>query len=548
MSDLEEDWGNDANLIDDFYDTPAKDEEENGKRKTDNDELNPQAKFAKLTEADFDNEGDEFGEADTPQPSELGTGTEGYGTDSKTANVNAKVRSKPRIELNFHAKSNNDTDDDDDDDEFVGDGDGDDNALDDEDDDFDDALSLSSVAASSLSTGTAATTKTKQHQQQPATATSTSKTTASASTPAAVPKIDILGDDAELDAAQTPGGAASRAHTSALSADPLQHQNTARHDITIAAAYATGGAPAYSKRSNRPYVAEKMAADIPALISDHSLIQTLFQTTAPLPLPLHSLLDAATAEADDPETLQKLYTNPTRTLLSATHKIASHLAIVSTTTGPLPPTIMETSCLLTAPQNPTWLPSEIEALDKGLELYGKNFTRISRECVQSKTTFECIHAYYTRKHDLRSVKVKKYKKKVGKEDEEYVKYVGGLGKYIAMETKRMKAEKVGTNNNNSNNNKSYMAAVTSTSASYSSSSGLNNGVDGFDGPVKVGAEIKGLMGSIKDLTELGVGSGTGVFPAGGANASTNNGAVSLANVIADESGGRSVRTRRSAAS
>ncbi|KAI9346583.1 hypothetical protein BDR26DRAFT_855789 [Obelidium mucronatum] len=313
-----------------------------------------------------------------------------------------------------------------------------------------------------------------------------------------------------------------------------------------------------------------MAADIPALIPDGSLIPQLFQTTAPLSLDMHSMLDAALAAADDSATTTEstststtaataattITTNPSRLLLTATHKINTHLTTVETTTGPLPDAILETALLL--PNKPAWLPSEIEALDKGLELYGKNFTRISRDCVQSKTTFECIHAYYTRKHDLRSVKVKKYKKKVGKEDEEYIKYVGGLGKYIAMETKRMKADKLGkvaymaTSSAAANGNGSAAAVPGSNGAGLSSSSAIGDwssgvsGVVGSGGPIKVGGEIKGLMGSIKDLTESGVGSGVGVYTA--VPAGTNNGAVSLANVISDDAGGRGVRTRRSAAS
>ncbi|KAJ3084353.1 hypothetical protein HDU99_001582 [Rhizoclosmatium hyalinum] len=405
----------------------------------------------------------------------------------------------------------------------------------------------------------------------------------------------------------------SDTRVSARRADPLQHHNTARPGVTISAAYASGGAPAYSKKSSRPYIPERMAADVPPLLTNHQLIPDLFQTTTPLPLELHSMLDAAQLEQKanatsltnpstsastqsssipNPQTFLKTASTSTSTtskkpnsLVSVAAHIASILTTVETTTGPLPDTLLESVLLPSQPSS--WLPTEIEALDKGLELYGKNFTRISRDCVQSHNTFECIHAYYTRKHDLKSVKVKKYKKKVGKEDEEYVKYVGGLSKYINMEGKRMKNEKTGkismmaalNGNTSSSSSATTTTAATlvngneisssntntadtpssnlSTFSSSNNNSTNNHPVNLYGEPIyREGHEIKGLLGSVKDLSEHGFGANSHFSaanppnldkPSNGSSGNNNSTTITVANVIDDGGvGGRTVRTRRAA--
>ncbi|KAJ3316635.1 hypothetical protein HDU76_001660 [Blyttiomyces sp. JEL0837] len=47
---------------------------------------------------------------------------------------------------------------------------------------------------------------------------------------------------------------------------------------------------------------------------------------------------------------------------------------------------------------PFWLPWELEAFERGLREVGKAFTQISREFVPSRTTDECVQAYYRYKH------------------------------------------------------------------------------------------------------------------------------------------------------
>ncbi|KAJ3131126.1 hypothetical protein HK100_006759 [Physocladia obscura] len=304
----------------------------------------------------------------------------------------------------------------------------------------------------------------------------------------------------------TPGDA--NRGNSARRADPLQHQNHARAGITIAAAYASGSCPAYSKNSNRPYISEKMSADIPQLLTKHQLSQSaasrMFSTTQPLPLEFCALLQDSRIIDPKTTTVNSIPISPVNSGISlegkmpitaATRHVEKYLTTVDVTTGPLPDAVLEA---ILVPKD-VWTPAEFDALDKGLEACGKNFTRISRDYVQSRSTFECIHAYYTRKYELRSVRVRKYKKRVGKEDEEYVKYVTGLSKYIVMETKRMKAEKMGKS------------------------------VNGFSlaNAVKIGNEIKGLMGPVKDISENGV-------------------SISAAAAAMDD-GSRGVRTRRSAA-
>ncbi|KAI8612165.1 hypothetical protein BC830DRAFT_1171302 [Chytriomyces sp. MP71] len=185
-----------------------------------------------------------------------------------------------------------------------------------------------------------------------------------------------------------------------------------------------------------------------------------------------------------------------------------HLENVDITTGPLPTTVLETALL---PPRAPWHPRDFENLDKGLEAVGKNFTKISREFVGAEhDTFDCINTYYSRKFELRSVKVRKYRKKVQKEDEEYVKYVGGLGKYIALETKRMKAEKNGR------------------------WGGLPGGV------YREGNEIKGLMSSVKEVAEA-ASAGTSAAVSAAAAAAAAASAAGL------EDFGRGVRTRGRAA-
>ncbi|KAJ3280849.1 hypothetical protein HDU76_009069 [Blyttiomyces sp. JEL0837] len=98
---------------------------------------------------------------------------------------------------------------------------------------------------------------------------------------------------------------------------------------------------------------------------------------------------------------------------------------------------------ITPVQPPGWTCAELEALDHGLEIVGKNFTRISREYVRTRTTAECIEAYYASKHALRSMRIKNYRKNVAREDDEYARYVAGLGKFVAAETRRMRTERTG---------------------------------------------------------------------------------------------------------
>jgi hypothetical protein len=57
-----------------------------------------------------------------------------------------------------------------------------------------------------------------------------------------------------------------------------------------------------------------------------------------------------------------------------------------------------------------WPPAELNALNYGLENHGKNFTLISRISVPTRTTHECIEAYYTLKHSLRYWRVRNQKK------------------------------------------------------------------------------------------------------------------------------------------
>jgi UDP-galactopyranose mutase len=87
-------------------------------------------------------------------------------------------------------------------------------------------------------------------------------------------------------------------------------------------------------------------------------------------------------------------------------------------------------------------PTEMESLDRGLEVCGKSFTRISREFVCTRSTSECIERYYATKHRLKSTRMKQYRKRVEKEDEAYIKYLAGLGRFVAVETKRLRMEKV----------------------------------------------------------------------------------------------------------
>ncbi|KAJ3227303.1 hypothetical protein HDU81_006816 [Chytriomyces hyalinus] len=302
----------------------------------------------------------------------------------------------------------------------------------------------------------------------------------------------------------------SRGGVSARRADPLQHHNQLREPdtITIAAAYASGNIPAYSKKSARPYVPEKMAVKVPALLSDaHTKPHDFFHTSVPLPLPLTSLLEKA-ATLTAPRLPESATPTPSThpLLLETNRKINTFLETTMETIGPLPDSVLEAALL---PPKQAWHPSDFDNLDRGLEAVGKNFTKIARDYVGAgKSTFDCIHTYYTRKFELRSVKVRKYKKKVAKEDEEYVKYVAGLGKYIALETKRMKAEQSGK------------------------IGGLPGGVS------REGNTIRGLMSSVKDITDAASLSNV----AAAAAAAT----AAAAGISADDTG-RGVRTRRSAA-
>ncbi|KAJ3305055.1 hypothetical protein HDU76_005081, partial [Blyttiomyces sp. JEL0837] len=68
---------------------------------------------------------------------------------------------------------------------------------------------------------------------------------------------------------------------------------------------------------------------------------------------------------------------------------------------------------------PPWTTAELDALDRGLESVGKKFSRISREYVVTRSTSECIEAYYAKKFILRSYRIKNYRKTAQREDDDY---------------------------------------------------------------------------------------------------------------------------------
>jgi hypothetical protein len=246
-------------------------------------------------------------------------------------------------------------------------------------------------------------------------------------------------------------------------------EGTMKPEITIQAAYAKGS-------STRPYNAYKMAAPIPALLTDPEERQAFFKSfdvAQPL-MPVPPLTPTPTATATTATTsstestsistvdvksppLASISGAPSSSLtsllflssssLSSSVKLIPISAITSFSTdstnnpnvslGPLDPSVFEYTTRLPLPP---WPPAELEALNRGLETVGKNFTRISREYVPTRSTHECIEAYYSKKHSLRYHRVKVYKKEMGKEEEEYVKYVSGVNKYVTAETRRIRNE------------------------------------------------------------------------------------------------------------
>ncbi|KAJ3304982.1 hypothetical protein HDU76_005088 [Blyttiomyces sp. JEL0837] len=62
---------------------------------------------------------------------------------------------------------------------------------------------------------------------------------------------------------------------------------------------------------------------------------------------------------------------------------------------------------------PCWLPWELEGLKRGLDKVGKAFSVISRDYIPSKSTAECIEAYYMYKHTLLNQKPKQIVPELG---------------------------------------------------------------------------------------------------------------------------------------
>ncbi|KAJ3216071.1 hypothetical protein HDU67_009951 [Dinochytrium kinnereticum] len=185
-----------------------------------------------------------------------------------------------------------------------------------------------------------------------------------------------------------------------------------------------GLAAAFAKSAFfRPYNPSKMAAVIP-------------------PLMVASPKEFSESVKSDPGgslpgTLPRLFVEPPEPFVRVFGDSVTALSVGEHTVGPLPDEAVEAVGVKEEP----WLPGEIEALDRGLEACGRNFTLLSRDYVPTRTTAECVSAYYRRKHSLRYTKVKLYKKRVQRDEEEYVRYVNGVAKFIVSESKRLKAEK-----------------------------------------------------------------------------------------------------------
>ncbi|KAJ3417007.1 hypothetical protein HDV05_007489 [Chytridiales sp. JEL 0842] len=257
------------------------------------------------------------------------------------------------------------------------------------------------------------------------------------------------------DEANDEAGAAGSAIRPRTSRRLAEAEGILKPEITIQAAYAKGS-------SSRPYNAYKMAAPIPPLLKtaeERKAFFASFQT--PMEAsggPKMPMTPTASSEALPPKVSDAASMDPLPPPVSVETPIENNIDKPTSTTpttttatkptplvpnpnitlGPLSPLTLESSTLL--PLAP-WPPAELDALNRGLETVGKNFTRISREFVPTRSTHECIEAYYAKKHTLRYHRVKVYKKEMGKEEEEYVRYVSGVNKYVMSETKRFRSEK-----------------------------------------------------------------------------------------------------------
>ncbi|KAJ3195012.1 hypothetical protein HK101_001340 [Irineochytrium annulatum] len=270
-----------------------------------------------------------------------------------------------------------------------------------------------------------------------------------------------LSKDPSLAAAVTITTAAAAAITNRRASGRTGGGRTARYnpEATITAALSKSG-------SLRPFNAAKMAAIIPALVVNSP---TLFRTAALAAASSSAAQDTNIMDVDSKAPVSESATNASITKghhseelngdssfgASALSRLqmdgafpnfpafeeafASSVTIpeAEKTSGPLPDFAVE-SCLLPLP---AWPPAELDAMDRGLEACGKNFSRVSREYVPTRSTAECIEAYYSRKHVLRYTKIKSYKKNIKREDEEYVRYISGTNSFKNSETRRLKYEK-----------------------------------------------------------------------------------------------------------
>ncbi|KAI8853721.1 hypothetical protein BC829DRAFT_439819 [Chytridium lagenaria] len=190
-------------------------------------------------------------------------------------------------------------------------------------------------------------------------------------------------------------------------------------------------AAALTKSSHfRPFNPAKMAATIPPLIvkSPKDFIDAVSKSSKKaipdsMELcddPNPSVLTSISLDA----TLPRLFYRPPDAFVHVFGQGVSSRPASDHTIGPLPDDLVEA----TLQYDPTpWLPAELEALDRGLEAHGRNFTLLSRDYVPTRTTAECISAYYRRKHTLRYTKVKMYRRRVQRDEED--------------EARRMKFEK-----------------------------------------------------------------------------------------------------------
>ncbi|KAJ3111598.1 hypothetical protein HDU96_005530 [Phlyctochytrium bullatum] len=295
--------------------------------------------------------------------------------------------------------------------------------------------------------------------------------------------------DASL-AATVAASSPSVSTTSTLTRRRAQGQRKDKAELGLAAAMAKSA-------HHRPYNPAKMAAAIPALrvaspslFRDSPEIKNMVKSDVITPVDLAGLdrtrvvplppilehhlrnqpaaapltdmeVDVGSAETTAPKTfpstlppgpsslahapapprhLPLLFRIPSPLFASVFGPTVTNLPATEHTIGPLPDAVVE-SALHDQPAASTWLPAELEAFDRGLEACGRNFTLLSRDFVPSRSTQECIHMYYRRKHALRFTRVKQYKKQVQRDEEEYVRYVNGIAKFIASEARRLKQER-----------------------------------------------------------------------------------------------------------